>query len=417
MPQESSVSPTKNIPTPAPARNLSDNSNVHHHVSLRFKPKESKYSGGDEEHLQDFIDSYLQTVEYYQLKTREKLQYFHNLFRDDALRFYNAQVKHRCSTFEDAVRIIYKHFKSLDVQQRAKTDLSNSSLSTFAEQEGSATKVLSSLRTFISSRTPQLPPRFRAETNKISFLKQTVLIQPGIKDKLVRINRETRFQSLYSTLENALQLHQKDQAKGGSPPQAVSSSKFSNPFSNSTQPIALRALFPCFGFRVWSEYINNSYLQSASKLLRDVYLKPGKEFELPSNHLLKLLHPLYGLADSGDYWNETFASHMKNDLGMKSSAEDISFFFFKAKENLKGLAGTYVDDALFAGDDYFMKHTEKTSERFDSKSREFDRIRFAGVYIESKEDRFHIHQSSYINRIELLDLMLLSRHCNQLVHS
>ena len=171
--------------------------------------------------------------------------------------------------------------------------------------------MLSSLRTFISSRTPQLPPRFRAETNKISFLKQTVLIQPGIKDKLVRINRETRFQSLYSTLENALQLHQKDQAKGGSPPQAVSSSKFSNPFSNSTQPIALRALFPCFGFRVWSEYINNSYLQSASKLLRDVYLKPGKEFELPSNHLLKLLHPLYGLADSGDYWNETFASHMK----------------------------------------------------------------------------------------------------------
>ena len=165
----------------------------------------------------------------------------------------------------------------------------------------------------------------------------------------------------------------------------------------------MRALFPCFGFRVWSEYINNSYLQSASKLLRDVYLKPGKEFELPSNHLLKLLHPLYGLADSGDYWNETFASHMKNDLGMKSSAEDISFFFFKAKENLKGLAGTYVDDALFAGDDYFMKHTEKTSERFDSKSREFDRIRFAGVYIESKEDRFHIHQSSYINRIELLE--------------
>ena len=213
MPQESSVSPTKNIPTPAPARNLSDNSNVHHHVSLRFKPKESKYSGGDEEHLQDFIDSYLQTVEYYQLKTREKLQYFHNLFRDDALRFYNAQVKHRCSTFEDAVRIIYKHFKSLDVQQRAKTDLSNSSLSTFAEQEGSATKVLSSLRTFISSRTPQLPPRFRAETNKISFLKQTVLIQPGIKDKLVRINRETRFQSLYSTLENALQLHQKIKQK------------------------------------------------------------------------------------------------------------------------------------------------------------------------------------------------------------
>ena len=69
--------------------------------------------------------------------------------------------------------------------------------------------------------------------------------------------------------------------------------------------------------------MNIAYLQSASELLRDVYLKPGKEFELPTNHILKLLRPLYGLVDSGDYWNETFSNHIKNDLGMKSSALDM----------------------------------------------------------------------------------------------
>ena len=166
----------------------------------------------------------------------------------------------------------------------------------------------------------------------------------------------------------------------------------------------LLSLAACFGFRIWSMDVNNAYLQAASKLMRDVYLKPGKEFELPSGHILKLLRPLYGLADSGDYWSETFAHHMKNDLKMNSTAEDISFFFYKASEKMKGLAGTYVDDTLFAGDDEFLVHTNKTSNKFDSKSRQFDHIRFAGVYIDHNKDGFLLHQSSYIDRIEELDL-------------
>ena len=217
-------------------------------MSLRFKAKESKYSGSDEEHLQDFMDSYLQTVEDYQLGPREKLQYFHNLFRGDALRFYNAQVKNRCSTFVYAVRVIYEHFNSPDVQQRVKTDFSNLSLSTFAEKEGSITKGLSALRTYISSRTPQCPPSFRTKANKVEFLKQAVLTQPWAKDIVVRINPGTRFQSVYTELANALQLHQEIQSKGGNPPRTASGSKYSKPFIYFTQPRVVkslaRAMFP-----------------------------------------------------------------------------------------------------------------------------------------------------------------------------
>ena len=166
----------------------------------------------------------------------------------------------------------------------------------------------------------------------------------------------------------------------------------------------LLSLAACFGFQIWTIDVNNAYLQSASKLMRDVYLKPGKEFEIPCGHLLKLLRPLYGLADSGDYWNETFAHHIKSDLKMQSTAQDISFFFYKARKKLKGLAGTYVDDALFAGDEDFIAHTDKTSENFDSKSREFGSTRFAGVYLEPSENGFIVHQSSYISRITTLDL-------------
>lgn len=65
--------------------------------------------------------------------------------------------------------------------------------------------------------------------------------------------------------------------------------------------LIMLALASIFGFRLWLNEINNAYLQSSSNLLRDVYLKPGRELELPAGHLFKLLRPLCGLADSGDY--------------------------------------------------------------------------------------------------------------------
>jgi len=71
----------------------------------------------------------------------------------------------------------------------------------------------------------------------------------------------------------------------------------------------LIALAAILGFDIWSEDISQAYLQSASELLRDVYMKPNRQLDIPAGHILKLLRPLYGLADSGDYWHATFAKH------------------------------------------------------------------------------------------------------------
>ncbi len=58
-----------------------------------------------------------------------------------------------------------------------------------------------------------------------------------------------------------------------------------------------------------TEDISQAYLQSPSELLREVYLRPNRQLHVPARYVLKLLCPVYGLADSGDYWYATFSKH------------------------------------------------------------------------------------------------------------
>jgi Reverse transcriptase (RNA-dependent DNA polymerase) len=63
----------------------------------------------------------------------------------------------------------------------------------------------------------------------------------------------------------------------------------------------LEAMAAIFRFRIFTHDVQQAYLHSDDKLMRDVYISLSKEFELGSDAVLKLLKPLYGLCDSGDY--------------------------------------------------------------------------------------------------------------------
>jgi Reverse transcriptase (RNA-dependent DNA polymerase) len=68
----------------------------------------------------------------------------------------------------------------------------------------------------------------------------------------------------------------------------------------------LVGLAASFGFRLFSTDVTQAYLQSSENILKDVYVKPTKEFVLEPGKILKLRRPLYGLADSGDYWGKHY---------------------------------------------------------------------------------------------------------------
>lgn len=165
----------------------------------------------------------------------------------------------------------------------------------------------------------------------------------------------------------------------------------------------LIGLAAIFGYRLFSTDVCQAYLQSAEDLLRDVYIKPGKEFELGEDQILKLLRPLYGLSDSGDYWGATFSKHLKEDLGMETTTTDGAFFFKKVAEKLQGMTATYVDDTLQAGDESFQRLADQTESRLQCKKRVWDEFTCLRQQIETNDDgSFKVHQREYINRLRTI---------------
>jgi hypothetical protein len=126
--------------------------------------------------------------------------------------------------------------------------------------------------------------------------------------------------------------------------------------------------FLAFGCSLWTSL--KRFLQSAEDLMRDVYLDPKGEFELSSDQVLKLLKPLHGLADSGDYSGATFSHHLSQDLGMQQTVGDPAFFCKHIKGKLPGLCCSYVDYCLQTGDNEFETLADKTTKRFDCRPRE-----------------------------------------------
>jgi Reverse transcriptase (RNA-dependent DNA polymerase) len=135
----------------------------------------------------------------------------------------------------------------------------------------------------------------------------------------------------------------------------------------------LTGLAAIFGFRICTHDVQQAYLQSAESLIRDVYLKPPAVLNLRGDQVLKLLRPLYGLCDAGDYWARTILDHLTKDLNLTQSIGDSGLFFRAMNKKLVALTASFVDDLLMAGDDDFHEQSLYTSKRFKSREREWMR--------------------------------------------
>jgi hypothetical protein len=81
----------------------------------------------------------------------------------------------------------------------------------------------------------------------------------------------------------------------------------------------LVGLAAIFGFRLFSTDVTQDYLQSSKPLRRDVFIKASPDFGLTESDMIKLIRPLYGLADGGDHWGKSLSTHITEDLEMCST--------------------------------------------------------------------------------------------------
>ena len=117
-----------------------------------------------------------------------------------------------------------------------------------------------------------------------------------------------------------------------------------------------------------------------------------------------LVKPIYGLAESGDYWSRTITRHIEQDLHMIPCALDPALYIHKKPDkSIDVIIGIYVDDSLIAGTDEFLKHTDKSLEKFESRSRVMDHFSFSGLNVNTYDQGLQLAQKSYIDKLEPLN--------------
>ena len=74
----------------------------HNNIALRYKDTTKKYSGADEEDLEEFLTKYCAQDDDFHLADSDRLKYYYNLFRGDAWRVYNSSIKPFAKAFREA---------------------------------------------------------------------------------------------------------------------------------------------------------------------------------------------------------------------------------------------------------------------------------------------------------------------------
>ena len=165
----------------------------------------------------------------------------------------------------------------------------------------------------------------------------------------------------------------------------------------------LLALSAILGFEVWSTDVDQAYLQSASQLQRDIFIKPDW-LELGPNEFLQLLLPLYGLSESGDYWYETLTRYTVDECRFQQSSVDLAMFFRRIGKKLMAMSGHYVDDVLSCAPPERRVEVEgMLSRRFQTKPAKDLPCEFLGMLLSRTRESFRASMPGYIKRLTILE--------------
>lgn len=157
--------------------------------------------------------------------------------------------------------------------------------------------------------------------------------------------------------------------------------------------------------------ISQAYVQSTTHLTRDLFVDPHDDVRdilgLPSSEVIQILKPLYGVAEAGNHWWNTYSRFHTEALGMHQSTYDVCFMM--RTDEVYDVVSLQTDDTLMLGNQAFADLEEAAIAKagFLAKPREAlsssNALKFnGGVLTLAADGSIYLSQTAQVANIQLI---------------
>jgi len=176
--------------------------------------------------------------------------------------------------------------------------------------------------------------------------------------------------------------------------------------------LALTPTLLAQGFVLWLRDITQAYVQSNSDLARKILARLPVQIrgDYPDDTVMRVIKPLYGIAEAGTHWWATYHNHHLKKLQMVTSTYDPCLLISSPENDEFGLIGMQTDDTIgLTTTTFSQREDEKLVEAaFKAKPKdllEADKpLIFNGGIVERKGNALVLRQKGQGRRLELIDV-------------
>ncbi|KAM4066587.1 cwf18 domain containing protein [Hirsutella rhossiliensis] len=112
-----------------------------------------------------------------------------------------------------------------------------------------------------------------------------------------------------------------------------------------------------YGITLSLRDITQAYPQSQTKLSRTILT------QIPNRTIIRVIKPLYGIAEAGVHWFRTYQQHHLEKLDMSTSTYDSCLLISNTGPDTLGIVGMQTDDTLILGTNNFSTREEEELQR------------------------------------------------------
>ena len=165
------------------------------------------------------------------------------------------------------------------------------------------------------------------------------------------------------------------------------------------------------GMEVMIRDITQAYTQSKTPLNRVIlaHLPAELKSKYPEGTILRIVKPLYGIAEAGIHWFATYQTHHQEKLGMETSAFDPCLLITKQGTNF-GITGLQTDDTINVGTKEFLEMEDLELKKAELKAKPHQILHtdesadFNGCRIQIGKDDIVAVQKGQADKIMVVDI-------------